>query len=263
MTTDLPGEVEVQVTSQVRLMYRADRRKRDAFLDHILAYDSRFRPAQPAFARRFSGLVGTRRAEGAVGTLRQVQRAVRPRLQPRATLRRQGWRDRMRRTCFDRNVPPIAWRSHVNLFRRGLIASTLLAGLTSPGHAQRGPVAAALMQFEAAVTWEAVSADWRGIRPGWLQQVAAAFNPTEVSTLMMHLEAAMTWEAVRPEWRDRRAGWLAEAQAARAPAEVARLLLELEEVTLWSAVDGSWRETRPGWVAQLSAVSGSAGRPSK
>jgi len=147
--------------------------------------------------------------------------------------------------------------------RRALIAGLLAAGTTLPAQAQRGPVAAALMQFEAAVTWDAMSADWRAIRPGWLQQVAGAFTASEVSLLMMQFEAALAWEAVQPGWRDRRAGWVAEAQSARGPAEVAQLLLELEDVTLWSAVDGSWREVRPGWVAQLSVIAGRTGRAVK
>jgi hypothetical protein len=130
----------------------------------------------------------------------------------------------------------------MNPFRRGLVAAILLLGLTLPAHAQRGRVAAALLQYEAAVTWEAVTPDWRRIRPGWLQQVGSA---------------------VQRSWRGRRAGWVAEAQSARSPGEVARLLLELEAVTLWSAVDGSWRNTRPGWVAELSAVAGRAGRSTK
>ena len=147
--------------------------------------------------------------------------------------------------------------------RRGFIAAGLLLGLTLPAQAQRGPVAAALMQFESAVTWEAVDSGWRNIRPGWLQQVAGANSPDQISTLMMQLEAAMTWEAVERSWRGRRDAWVAEAQSARAPAEVARLLLELEEVTLWSAVGGSWRAARPGWVAELSAMAGRAGRSVK
>ena len=44
--------------------------------------------------------------------------------------------------------------------RRGFIAAGLLLGLTLPVQAQRGPVAAALMQFESAVTWEAVETGW-------------------------------------------------------------------------------------------------------
>jgi hypothetical protein len=156
-----------------------------------------------------------------------------------------------------------AWRKPVTHFRRSLLAVTLLLGLAGPLHAQRLPVGAALMQFEEAVTWEAVSPDWRRIRPGWVQQLATSGSWEQVRALMLQLEANMGWQAVQGSWRRRRDGWVAEAQAARGPADVARLLLELEAVTSWSAVNDSWRGARPSWVAQVSAVAGGGGSPTK
>jgi hypothetical protein len=143
--------------------------------------------------------------------------------------------------------------------RRAVLAGLLATGLAAPARAQRSAVGAALLQFEEAVTWEAVSAEWRGLRPGWVQRTGAAAAPQDLAALMVLLETNMGWHAVQPSWRGRRDPWIAEARAARSEADVARLLLELEEVTLWSAVDGSWRATRPGWVAQLGAVARGAG----
>ena len=138
--------------------------------------------------------------------------------------------------------------------RRTLLAGMFGLGMARPAMAQGSALAAALLQFEEAVTWEAVSAEWRGIRPGWVQHVSGAAAPREIAGLMAILETHMGWHAVEPRWRARRDSWLAEAQAAATPAQVAALLLELEEVTLWSAVDASWRVTRPGWVAGLQAI---------
>lgn len=149
------------------------------------------------------------------------------------------------------------------IIRRHLLAAGLLAGMAPPARAQRSAVGAALLQFEEAVTWEAVSAEWRGLRPGWVQRAGNATAPQDLAALMVLLETNMGWHAVQPSWRGRRDPWIAEARAARSEAEVARLLLELEQVTLWSAVDGSWRATRPGWVARLGAIAGGGGSPRK
>lgn len=148
-------------------------------------------------------------------------------------------------------------------FRRSLLAVALLLGFAVPAHAQRGPVAAALLQFEEALTWEAMTPDWRRLRPGWVQQVSNAASPAQTAALMVQLETNMGWEAVQGSWRGRRDTWLAEAQRARSPADVAALLKELEEVTLWSAVSGSWRGTRPGWVARLDAIASGRGATGK
>jgi hypothetical protein len=146
------------------------------------------------------------------------------------------------------------------LDRRTLLAAGFLAAGSRAARAQQGAVGAALLQFEEAVTWEAVSAEWRGLRPGWMQRVAQATAPQDLAALTALLETHMGWHAVEPRWRGRRESWLAEARAARSEAAAAALLLELEEVTLWSAVDGSWRATRPGWVARLRQVAGGAGK---
>lgn len=143
--------------------------------------------------------------------------------------------------------------------RRILLAG--LAGLLAApaARAQGNALGAALLQFEEAVTWEAVTQDWRQIRPGWVQQAGAAKSPRDLAALLATLETNMGWHAVEEQrWRARRDSWLAECQAATTDAQVARLLLELEEVTLWTAVDQSWRQARPGWVAQVQAIA--AGR---
>jgi len=146
----------------------------------------------------------------------------------------------------------------MTMLRRVVLAG-LFAGLAfmPPAQAQTSAVGTALVQFEEAVTWEAVGAEWRQIRPGWVQQANAAKSPRELATLLASLETNMGWHAVEEQrWRGRRDAWLAEAQRAGSDADVARLLLELEEVTLWTAVDQSWRQTRPGWVAGLQQIAG-------
>ena len=133
------------------------------------------------------------------------------------------------------------------------LAGLLAAPLTA--RAQGNALGAALLQFEEAVTWEAVTQDWRQIRPRWVQQAGAAKSPRDLAALLATLETNMGWHAVEEQrWRARRDGWLGECQAASTDAQVARLLLELEEVTLWSAVDASWRQTRPGWVARVQQI---------
>lgn len=148
-------------------------------------------------------------------------------------------------------------------FRRSLLALALVLAVAAPAHAQRGPVAAALLQFEEALTWEVMTPDWRRLRPGWVQQTSNAGSPAQTAALMVQLETNMGWEAVQPSWRGRRDGWLAEARNAQSPAAVATLLKELEEVTLWSAVSESWRGTRPGWVARLDAIASGRGTTGK
>lgn len=146
------------------------------------------------------------------------------------------------------------------LLRRAILAgfAAALAPIGS-GMAQGSAVGAALLQFEQAVTWEAVTADWRQLRPGWVQQVTAAKSPRELAALLATLETNMGWHAVEEQrWRGRRDAWLGECQRAATDADVARLLLELEEVTLWSAVDQSWRQARPDWVSRLQRIA--AGR---
>lgn len=81
--------------------------------------------------------------------------------------------------------------------RRLWWAGILLLGLAAPAQAQRIPLAAALMQFKEAVTWEAVSADGRGIRPGWQQQAGATGSWKQVGRLALQLEANMGWQAVQ------------------------------------------------------------------
>jgi len=79
---DLPGEIfgELcdQFTSQVRLMFRHDRQKGDAYLARVLDYFPAFRPTVPALARPMAGLVGVRRFERGVAGLRAVQQSLRP-----------------------------------------------------------------------------------------------------------------------------------------------------------------------------------------
>lgn len=142
------------------------------------------------------------------------------------------------------------------LSRRLLLTALAAAGLAAPARAQGSAVGAALLRFEEAVTWEAVSAEWRGLRPTWVERTGTATSPQQVAELMVVLETHMGWQAVEGSWRGRRDAWIAEARAARSEGDVARLLLELEEVTLWSAVDGSWRQARPGWVEQVGALAG-------
>ena len=140
--------------------------------------------------------------------------------------------------------------------RRHLLALAFATGLEAPVRAQHSAPGLALLAFEEAVTWDAVSAEWRGLRPAWLQRVAAATSPQDIAALTLLLETNMGWHAVEPRWRAHRESWIAEARAARSDADAARLLLDLEEATLWSAVDASWRDARPGWVARLDAVAG-------
>lgn len=146
----------------------------------------------------------------------------------------------------------------MTMLRRAVLAGLFLAlAASAPARAQSSAVGAALLQFEEAVTWEAVTAEWRQIRPGWMQQVGNAKSPQDLAGLLAALETNMGWHAVEePRWRARRDGWLADCRRAGSEAEVARLLLELEEVTLWSAVDPAWRQARPGWVASLQRIAG-------
>lgn len=146
--------------------------------------------------------------------------------------------------------------------RRTVLGAALGAAFVRPLAAQRASLNGALLQFEEAVKWEAVTREWRGIRPGWIQRVRAAASPEEVAGLMVQLETNMGWEAVERRWRSRRDAWVAEAEGPGAsnPSVVAALLLELEGVTLWSAVDPSWRNTRPGWVASLRTIAGRTGK---
>ncbi|MDB5318165.1 MAG: glycosyltransferase family 2 protein [Rhodospirillales bacterium] len=74
---DLLGELDEQLTSQVRLMFRHDRQMGDEFLAKVLAYYPRFRPTGPSFSRRISTVVGVRRFEHAVANVRSIQRAIR------------------------------------------------------------------------------------------------------------------------------------------------------------------------------------------
>ncbi len=85
-------------------------------------------------------------------------------------------------------------------------------GFLSDARAQTSPLGAALLQIEDAVTWDAVSTEWRDIRPRWLQQVAAAKSPGELAALMAALETSLGWHAVEQSWRGRRDSWTAEAQ---------------------------------------------------
>ena len=122
----------------------------------------------------------------------------------------------------------------MSMLRRILLSAAIAAAcaVSTGAHAQTSPLGAALIAFEEAVTWEAVSGDWRGIRPGWVQQASAAKTPQEIAVLMVQLETSMDWSAVEEaRWRVRREPWLAEAQRAGTAAEVARLLLELEART--------------------------------
>lgn len=146
----------------------------------------------------------------------------------------------------------------MTMLRRAVLAGLFLTlAALAPAQAQSSATGAALLRFEEAVTWEAVTQEWRQIRPGWVQQVANARSAQELAALLAQLETNMGWQAVEERrWRARRDSWLAECRAVRRESDVARLLLELEEVTLWTAVEQSWRQTRPGWVAGLQQIAG-------
>ncbi|MBY0338241.1 MAG: hypothetical protein K2X11_16620 [Acetobacteraceae bacterium] len=136
--------------------------------------------------------------------------------------------------------------------RRPLLAALL--ALPWPAAAQSTALGAALLQFERAIAWEAVSAEWRGIRPRWVQQAGRAEAAPDIAALLLTLETHIGWQAVDRRWANRRPGWVAVTRRATTQAQVARLLLDLEQATLWSAVDPSWRNTRPRWVANLLAL---------
>src|SRR6185436_17215160 len=68
-------------------------------------------------------------------------------------------------------------------------------------------LAQALLEFEANVTWESVSRQWRPQRDGWIVGVKAASGAAELAVYLLRLEAAMGWGAVEQAWRQRRPGW--------------------------------------------------------
>ncbi|MBR0656480.1 glycosyltransferase family 2 protein [Plastoroseomonas arctica] len=67
------AEVEDQLTSQVRLMYRHDRQTGDGFLRDVLAYHPRFRPSRPLLSGPVSRLLGVRRFERMVADVRGLR----------------------------------------------------------------------------------------------------------------------------------------------------------------------------------------------
>ena len=143
-----------------------------------------------------------------------------------------------------------------------LLAISIAFLLPGTADAQRTRVGAALLSFEANVSWSAVSADWRGLRPRWTQEVSELTSAADLGVLLLELESNIQWSAVSPEWRGRRPSWVQEANATTSESEVAQLLLDLEGNTLWSAVDGRWRGIRPGWVAELQQIaSGGSSAP--
>jgi len=85
----------------------------------------------------------------------------------------------------------------------GLLAAFALPG---PAAAQRSAVGAALLRFEAALSWNAVSDDWRGIRPRWVQAAASTTSVDDLAELLLELEGNMGWNSVSLEWRGRRPG---------------------------------------------------------
>jgi hypothetical protein len=140
-----------------------------------------------------------------------------------------------------------------------LTLSVLAMDREAQAQVQVPALSQSLLQFEAAVTWSAMSSarQWGARRASWLAQVRSAASPQQVAALALEFETAMGWNAMNPSWRQQRAGWVASCRAAGSDGAVARVLLGLENATLWSAVNGSWRGTRPGWVARLSGIAGS------
>lgn len=140
-----------------------------------------------------------------------------------------------------------------------LVAAAITTGSTqAQAQDPTRTVAAALIQFEAEMKWEAVQESWRGTRPGWVAGLQGARSAAQVASALGVLEVAMKWEAVNASWRGTRPGWVSAVAAASSPQQVAQLLLALEQATTWEAMNDSWRGSRPGWVASLQAVAGGA-----
>lgn len=135
-----------------------------------------------------------------------------------------------------------------------LMILTLAGGHRAAAQNSVRTLGQALLEFEEAVTWESVSADWRGMREGWIAAVEDARTPNEVAAQLLRLEEAMGWHSVDAWWRGRRPSWVAEMRSARAASTVSRGLLELERATLWSAVSAQWRGQRDPWIARVSAA---------
>ncbi len=154
-------------------------------------------------------------------------------------------------------------------FRTWLVGVSLLASLaggvvlcpvaaeaaSTVKQVQIPALASALLQFEGATRWEAMTPAWRGRRDGWIARVRAAGSPQQLAALIIEVETIMTWEAMYPRWHQLRAPWLARTGAASTDHEVAQALIALEAATTWNAMfENRWRAARGAWLAGLQGM---------
>jgi hypothetical protein len=108
-----------------------------------------------------------------------------------------------------------------------------------------------LLEFEANLEWEAVTAEWKERRDDWVSEVSAAIDEKQLAELLVELESNFQPEAVQSQWKKLRKSWLKECQIASTLEEVSSLLLELESNTTWEVVTEEWQEERENWVQQM------------
>jgi len=113
-------------------------------------------------------------------------------------------------------------------------------------------LSAALLEFEAAMTWEATDEAWPDRRDQWVAQVSRARSTADIARGIGRLVGSMRDESVDDgfpwEWMN------TPVNTVFTPAELARLLLEIERFTKWEATDDSWEEERPEWMDKLRNI---------
>src|SRR5687768_4230298 len=57
-----------------------------------------------------------------------------------------------------------------------------------------------LYQLEENVAWEAVDSSWSDRRMAWGQEYFEATEPAKLGAALLEFEAVLTWESVAPEW---------------------------------------------------------------
>lgn len=137
---------------------------------------------------------------------------------------------------------------------KNLILSFLILLVVTGSSAQQAKLSSLLVEFETAVKWEAVDAQWKARRLDWISEIKAANTPTKLGKLLAEFETYVTWAAVDKRWDGVRTQWIKSCSVPSSYADVSKLMVQFESYTKWEGVTEIWKKRRDGWVKEAASI---------
>lgn len=141
-------------------------------------------------------------------------------------------------------------RMHMKNFILSFIMLLTFTGVS----AQQAKLSGLLVEFETAVKWEAVDAQWKARRVNWINEVKAAKSPLTLGKLLAEFETYVTWAAVDKRWEGVRDRWITSCTTTSSYSGVSKLMVEFESYTKWEGVTEAWKVRRDGWVKEAGSI---------